>query len=167
MLADQLPIVVIGSGEDCMKTHPNIISSELANLNRTRNKKITTDEIEEVFQTLNDLNIDREFIRNNLIKVGSYFMISHPMGPKVFLKRNMILRDAKLINNSKIDTFFRKIIPFKQKQGSDLLYLLGDNGVLVTLRFDNPTHPELQLFESKFIFKVSLYTTIIGEQYMR
>jgi hypothetical protein len=144
-----LPISIISSGEDPMKTHRNILSSNLATSNLKNSKVISFKETQQIHSILNDVNISPNYIQQNIVEVGGLLMMSHPMGHTIFFKKNYIQSNARLINNSKVDTFFRKIIPYKRNKLSDVLFMLGDNGVILQIDFTNTEHPITSVFEGK------------------
>ena len=144
------PIAVIGSGEDSLNAHRNLISTELIrNRKRTSPERIE-EQIGSVFELLSDVNVSREYIRGNLRRVGGLWILRHPMGHELFFKENLSLTKVALINNSKIDTPFRRILPFKNVDGPDELYLLGENGIVLYLKFDENNSPITEVFEGDF-----------------
>ena len=144
------PIAVIGSGEDALNAHRNLISTELIrNRKRTSPQRIG-EQIGSVFELLSDVNVSREYIGKNLRRVGGLWILRHPMGHELFFKENLSLAKVALINNSKIDTPFRRILPFKNVDGPDELYLLGENGIVLYLKFDENNTPITEVFEGNF-----------------
>lgn len=143
MISNELPVCILGSGEDPLSPHSNIISSELALFNKKKHEFISDEDKKLVIEILDDMNLNNENISQRLIKIGSLFMVSHPLGHKIFLEKKKEIKNAVLLNNSKIDTAFRKIIPVKQIEGSDSLCMIGENGMVVSIKFDNLTSPEI------------------------
>ena len=76
-------------------------------------------------------------------------MMNHPLGHKIFFKKNSNISRSDMINNSKVDTFFKKIIPYRRNKISDILFMLGENGVILQIDFSTVSQPKTSVFESK------------------
>jgi hypothetical protein len=151
-VAQQLPISIISSGEDPSTGHKNTISTNIYNNKGGDQSIISFKETQEIHSILNDINISPKYIQENIKRVGSLLMMHHPLGHKIFFKKQEINVSVKLINNSKVDTFFKKIIPYKRHKTSDLLFLLGQNGVILQIDFTNINLPETVVFEGISLF---------------
>lgn len=83
------------------------------------------------------------------MKVGDLFLLHHPLGHKIFFKKGILVSGSSLINNSKVDTSFTKIVPYKRTRASDFLFLLGQNGVILQMDLSNVAHPQTLTFEGE------------------
>ena len=147
-----LSISIISSGEDPLNAHRNILSVKSNSKISKNSQTISFQETQKIHSLLNDINISPNFIQQNIVKIGGLLMMTHPMGHKIFFKKNSQISRCDLINNSKVDTFFKKIIPFRRSQVSDILFMLGENGVILQIDFTNTSQPRTCVFESKISF---------------
>lgn len=134
-----------------MTPHRNTLSTEFTSPSQGNANVISFNETQQIHSILNDVNISPKYIQQNIKRVGGLLMMRHPLGHSIFFKKNLISSGARLINNSKVDTHFKKIIPYKRHRQSDRLYMLGDNGVILQIDFTNTEHPDTQVFEGEIL----------------
>lgn len=137
------------SNENPFSPHSKIISSESDLFDKKQQEDISWEEKHLVLKILDDIIFNTNNISERLVKVRGFYIVTHPQGHQIFLEKKKEIQKAILFNNSRIDTSFRKIIPVRVNEDLDSLCMIGENGMVVMIKFGDCSTPLVDSFSCK------------------
>ena len=96
---------------------------------------------------LNGLKVNVEQLYSRVFKMGSFYAIQFTEVYYILLKMESGFENCAIVFNTKIDTNISKILPV-YTQNKEYLYLFGQNGIVLSIHFENFSQPILDAFES-------------------